>query len=328
MQSAVSSQQSAGGGEEESLVSRALTASCLLPTAYFFVSVLFLAAIDPVQAQQATTSPAQSPTAPVVSVEQRSSSLPANAPTKKQSKHSAIPTNLLDMRAALGDFFLIVFLAASVIAVWFAIERIVVLRRSRVIPRPFVERFLRHLEQGALDRERALKLCEESKSPVASVFAHGIRKWGKPSVEVEQAIIDGGERQVSQLRKNLRVLNGVATVTPLLGLLGTIFGMIQAFNEIAHADAMGKADQLAVGIAMALLTTAAGLLIAIPSLILYLFLAGRVDSLVMEMDLLAQDVVQLISAEALAEKPIPAARARSRHASPQPKSGPKERRAV
>jgi biopolymer transport protein ExbB len=188
----------------------------------------------------------------------------------------------------------------SIIALAFAVERFVVLRRRRVIPRDFVTRFVEHLEQQKLDRATALQLCEENGSPMAQVFAHGVRKWGKPSVEVEQAIIDGGERQVSQLRSHLRVLNAVATVTPLLGLLGTVFGMIMCFNQIATSSAMGKAEQLAGGIGVALITTAGGLTVAIPSLILYMYLAGRVDALVMEMDALAQRVVNLISAEALA----------------------------
>lgn len=210
-----------------------------------------------------------------------------------------IPSDPLGILRAL-DLFVIPFVLASVVALWFTIERIVVLRRGRVLPRPFIERFLQHLEEGKLDPATALQRCEENGSPVASVFGHGIRKWGKPSVEVEQAIIDGGERQVSMLRKHLRVINGVATVTPLIGLLGTITGMIEAFNEIANTDAMGKAQELAGGIAVALFTTAAGLMIAIPSLIIYMYLAGRVDALVMEMDHLAQSVVHLISAEGLA----------------------------
>ncbi|MCA9114238.1 MAG: MotA/TolQ/ExbB proton channel family protein [Planctomycetaceae bacterium] len=210
----------------------------------------------------------------------------------------------------MGPFFIAAFMLASVIALWFGIERLVVLRRNRVIPRAFVERFLQNLEAGHLDAAEALELCQRNGSPVATVFAHGIRKWGKPSVEVEQAIIDGGERQISQLRKHLRVVNGVATVTPLIGLLGTVWGMILAFNQIANNDAMGKANELAVGISLALLTTAAGLCIAIPSLILYMYLTGRVDALVMEMDLLAQNVVHLISAEALADRPVAATRPR------------------
>ena len=212
---------------------------------------------------------------------------------------SGIPRSPREIVEALGVAFVIPFLIASVVAVWFAIERMVTLRHQRVIPRSFVERFIMHLQGGRMQPHQALEICEKNGSPVAQVFAHGIRKWGKPSVEVEQAIIDGGERQVNQLKRHLRVLNGVATVTPLIGLLGTVLGMIQAFNEIAQADAMGKAQELAVGIALALLTTATGLAIAIPALIVYMYLSGKVDSLVIEMDQLAQDVVHLISAEAL-----------------------------
>ncbi len=190
----------------------------------------------------------------------------------------------------------------SVVLVWFSIERLVVLRRGRVIPRPFVKRFFEHLEEGKLDPKAALKLCEENGSPIASIFAHGVRKWGKSSVEVEQAIIDGGERQVSQLRNHLRVINGTATISPLLGLLGTVIGMIEAFNQISTKAAMGKSEELAAGIGLALLTTAVGLFIAIPAMIIYMYLSGRVDALVIEMDGLAQTLVDSISADGLAEQ--------------------------
>ena len=90
-------------------------------------------------------------------------------------------------------------------------------------------------------------------------------------------MLDGGERQVSHLKKGLRVLNGVSTLSPLIGLLGTVVGMIHSFNDIATAGAMGQTETLANGIALALLTTAVGLLIAIPAMAAYLFLAGRVD---------------------------------------------------
>jgi biopolymer transport protein ExbB len=211
-----------------------------------------------------------------------------------------IPTRLSEMFVA-GDWPMWPIAACSIVALAFAVERLVVLRRRRVIPRDFVTRFLSHLEQGQLDRASALQLCEENGSPVAEVFAHGVRKWGKPSVEVEQAIIDGGERQVGYLRKHLRVLNSVATIAPLLGLLGTVYGMIKCFNQIASSPmAMGKSEHLAYGIGIALICTAAGLVVAIPTMTMHMYLGGRVDSLIMEMDSLAQKVVNLISAEGLA----------------------------
>jgi biopolymer transport protein ExbB len=117
-------------------------------------------------------------------------------------------------------------------------------------------------------------------------------------------VLDGGERQVTQLKKGLRVLNGVSTLSPLIGLLGTVVGMIRSFNDIATAGAMGQTQTLANGIALALLTTAVGLLIAIPAMAAYLYLAGRIDSIVMEMDRLGQELVHLISAEALRERAV------------------------
>ena len=196
-----------------------------------------------------------------------------------------------------GGLLMIPIGACSVILLVFVFERSVSLRRGRVIPRPFVKRFLQQLHDGQLGPESALELCDKNRSPVAEVFAAAIRKWGRPAVEVEQAIIDAGERVTNELRKYLRVINGVATITPLLGLLGTVLGMIQTFNTIAVGDAMGRPELLAGGIGQALLTTAGGMCVAIPSLIAYLYFAGRVDRLVTEIDGLGQRIVDLIAAD-------------------------------
>jgi biopolymer transport protein ExbB len=232
---------------------------------------------------------------------------------------TGIPTDPLGIADAMGRPFTAAFIIASIIGVWSVIERLVVLRRRRVIPKAFVERFLMHLRAGRMDKNEAITVCQQNQSPMADIFLHGIRKWGRPSVELEQAVIDGGERQVTQLKKGLRVLNGVSTLSPLIGLLGTVVGMIRSFNDIAMAGAMGQTQTLANGIALALLSTAVGLFIAIPAMAAYLYLAGRIDSIVMEMDRLGQELVHLISAEALRERavsvstqmePVPAARPR------------------
>lgn len=262
------------------------------------IVVAFL--VGSVQAQD--TGPTPIPSSPPT--ETSSPGISADSATAVEAaEKSGIPTHPVEIIQQMSGW-LVPFLIASIISVWFTIERVVVLRRSRVIPRSFVEPFLDDLHKGKLDAATAVSQCRKNDSPVAAVFLHGVQKWGRPCVEVEQAVIDGGERQIGQLRRHLRVLNGVATVTPLLGLLGTVVGMIQAFNDIASAGAMGKADQLAAGIAMALLTTAFGLAIAIPSLIMYMYLSGRVEALVMEMDELSQKVVRQVSAEGLATRPV------------------------
>ncbi len=237
-----------------------------------------------------------------------------SAASTTESVSNGIPTDLQGIADAMGRPFSVAFVISSVIALWCFLERIVMLRRHRVIPRSFVERFFLHLRAGRMDRLEAIAICQQNQSPVSDVLMHGIRKWGRPSVEVEQAVLDGGERQVSQLKKGLRVLNGVSTLCPLIGLLGTVVGMIRAFNDVATAGAIGQTETLANGIALALLTTAAGLFIAIPSMAGYLVLAGRVDFVVMEMDRLGQELVQLISAEGLRDRgidapPVPARQA-------------------
>lgn len=222
-------------------------------------------------------------------------------PNPKEDQIGRIPVEPLEVWEKLG-VFRYPLAVCSIIVVWFTIERLVILRYGRVIPHHFVKRFFEHLQDGNLDPKSALKLCEENGSPIALILANGVRKWGKSSVEVEQAIIDGGERQVSQLRKHIRVLNGAATVSPLLGLLGTVVGMIKSFNDIGQMNAMGKSEKLATGIGLSLLTTAAGLAVAIPALVMYMYFTSRVDALVIEMDEKAQELVDFISAEALAEQ--------------------------
>ena len=201
-----------------------------------------------------------------------------------------------------GGPLMIPIVFCSIILFLFVFERTISLRRGRVIPRPFVKRFLHQLREGQLDQEEALELCNNSGSPVAQVFAGGVNKWGRPAVEVEQGILDAGERATNGLRRNLRLLNGVATVSPLLGLLGTVVGMITAFDQIASSKASGDPSIVASGISMALLTTAAGMTVAIPALISYLFFTSKVDRLIIEIDELGQEVVAEISAEA-SQKP-------------------------
>jgi biopolymer transport protein ExbB len=180
----------------------------------------------------------------------------------------------------------------------FVFERFIALRKGRVIPRPFVKRFLEQLREGQLDRDKALKLCQDNRSPIAQVFAAAVKKWGRASVEVEQAILDSGERVNNHLRRHLRVMSGISQVSPLLGLLGTVLGMIVSFNGIsATTGAEGQREMLAGGIAQALITTAAGMLVAIPALTAYLYFVGRVDRLITEIDALGQQVVELIAAD-------------------------------
>ena len=114
---------------------------------------------------------------------------------------------------------------------------------------------------------------------------------------MEIAIVDAGERLGNKLRKYLKLFNGISTITPLLGLLGTVIGMIQSYNAIVVTGAMGKPELLAAGISQALVTTAAGLTVAIPALIAHIYFSSRVDKLLMEVDEHGQQIVQAVCGE-------------------------------
>ncbi len=221
---------------------------------------------------------------------------PVSFPDAGLPEHTIPTQNLLQVIRDGGPLMLPIGICSFILMV-FVFERSISLRRGRVIPRPFVKRFLQQIRDGELDRETALELCERNRSPISEIFAAAVRKWGRPSVEVEQAIIDAGERVTNNLRRYLRVLNGVSTISPLLGMLGTVLGMIRAFNAIATADAMGNPEMLAGGISQALITTAAGLSVAIPALIAYLYFSGRVDQLIMTLDELGQRLVVSVAGD-------------------------------
>ena len=153
----------------------------------------------------------------------------------------------------------------SLIVIALSLERLIALRRGRVIPRPFVRRFTECVEDGQLSYDEATELCEEFDCPVAEVFQAAVRRWGRPMLEVEQAVMDAGDRVADSLKRFLRVFHAISNVAPLIGLLGTVLGMIQSFDTISSQESLGRPEMLASGISVALMTTAGGLAVAIPA---------------------------------------------------------------
>ena len=236
----------------------------------------------------------------------------AAPPATPAAREGLIPTGNLLATIRDGGVLMIPLLGCSFALAVFGIERVVSLRTSRVVPKLFTSRFIEQLQAGALSRGTALDACEENGSPAAKVFAAAVRRWGKPAVEIEQAVIDACERELNHLRRYRRVFNGVAAVGPLLGLLGTVFGLIRSFNDVASAGAMGRPDLLAKGFGEALITTAMGLLVSIPAMILHWYFTSRVDRLAMRLDETCQLVIDEISQESLGEaKPATETRRRA-----------------
>jgi biopolymer transport protein ExbB len=191
----------------------------------------------------------------------------------------------------------------SIVAVGYTLERLLGLRRGRVIPRDFVNRFLERLSSGKLDRDRATELCRANESPAARVLGHVVRYWGQPASTIRQAVDHDSAREVLDLRRNVRVLNGTATLAPLLGLLGTVIGMIQSFDALSGRVGAGKSEALAQGISLALVSTAIGLGIAVLSVAAYYYLLNRVDLLVRDLDDLVRRVIDEVCLESLRPAP-------------------------
>ncbi len=184
----------------------------------------------------------------------------------------------------------------SVIAVAFGVERMFGLRRSKLVPRQLVEEFGElSSTPGGMDLKRAYRICQKYPSAAANVIRAMLLKAGRPLHEVERATEDASAREAVLMFKNVRPLVLTVTVTPLMGLLGTVAGMITAFYVTANMPPNeDKATWLADGIYVKLLTTFAGLIVAIPALILAHWYEGRIALRRREIDELAHSLLPQI----------------------------------
>ena len=182
----------------------------------------------------------------------------------------------------------------SIIAVGIFLERMWVLRRRRVLPRDF----LIEVEDLVMRRKRpeAISLCKRNNSSIAHVVRVGIENYGKRRDVIKEKIEEVGRREAASLERYINVIGTIAGVSPLLGLLGTVSGMIKSFNIISLQGVADPAS-LAGGISEALITTAAGLVVAIPTFVIYRYLTNRADSLILEMEENSIRMVDLVKRE-------------------------------
>lgn len=194
----------------------------------------------------------------------------------------------------------------SLVALTVIIERLISLRRRSVIPPDFLPGLKNALGDNGDRREEALEHCRKNGSPIANILAAGIKRPDDSVELLEKHIQEAGQREVLKLRKYVRVLAVIASIAPLMGLLGTIFGMINAFQTVAmSSEALGKAELLAKGIYEAMITTAAGLMVTIPVLIAYHWISAKVDRLVTEMDQTTVDFMEEYARPRLGDQPRP-----------------------
>jgi biopolymer transport protein ExbB len=187
-----------------------------------------------------------------------------------------------------GGWLMWPILACSVAALAIIIERLWALRRKRVLPTGLIEQIRTWEASGRVVNQDLESLA--TGSPLGKVVAAGLLNQGKGRELVRESIEETGRHVVHELERYLNSLGTIASITPLLGLLGTVVGMIRVFNKIT-LQGVGDPSVLSGGISEALITTAAGLTVAIPSLMFYRYFRGRVDEFVVGME---QEAVMLM----------------------------------
>jgi biopolymer transport protein ExbB len=180
-----------------------------------------------------------------------------------------------------GGPVMVPLILCSILAVAITLERLWTLRGQRVVPEELTDKVWRWVENRSLSDKQILALQQHS--PLGNVLAAGLANRHRDRVLMVEAIEDAGRHITHELERYLGALSTIAAISPLLGLLGTVTGMIRTFKAITVAG-VGNPTAMSGGIAEALITTAAGLIIAIPALVAYRYLRARVDGLVIEME--------------------------------------------
>jgi biopolymer transport protein ExbB len=193
-----------------------------------------------------------------------------------------------------GGWMMVPIILCSVIAAAIAVERLWTLQPSRVAPRPLLAQVWGYVKKNELDRERLREI--RNGSALGQIFAAGLGNARHGREIMKEAMEEEANVVMHELERYLTALGTIASVSPLLGLLGTVVGMIQAFT-VLMAQGAGNANNLAGGISTALITTAGGLSVAIPSLGFYRYFLRRVDDLIITMEQEASKLVEIMHGE-------------------------------
>ena len=192
-----------------------------------------------------------------------------------------------------GGYIMIPIIACAIVAFAVAVERFFTLRRARINTREFMATIRTVLRQNKV--KEAIRVCEKTPGPIARILKAGMLKHGRRKQDSREAIEDAGQLEIPRLERYLGVLATVASISPLLGLLGTVAGMIKAFGQIQAKMGVVNPSDLAEGIGNALITTAAGLVVAIPTLVLYNYFVAKVDNMILDMEISSSELVDLLT---------------------------------
>ena len=182
-----------------------------------------------------------------------------------------------------AGYFIWPLTACSVLSVALIIERFIALRRSRILPPEFLPGLRQVFRDKEADRARAIAYCDQNDSSLSRMIGAGIRRLPRGYAAAEKAIEDAGANEALKLRQNMRFLYSLGSVATLLGLIGTIWGMIKAFQGVS-VRGPGHTDQLSEGIYEAMVNTFAGLAVAIIVTVFYYYFVGRIERIITEMN--------------------------------------------
>ncbi|MGA1839616.1 MAG: MotA/TolQ/ExbB proton channel family protein [bacterium] len=190
-----------------------------------------------------------------------------------------------------GGIIMIPILFCSVIALAITLERFYFLRGSRIHPPEFVGKMKKVLNEGKV--QEAIAICSHNIWPIAKIMEAGILKREQPREQIKEAIEHAGKKESDKLYRYLAVLSTIAIISPLLGLLGTVTGMIKVFQVIS-IQGVGHPTALAAGISEALITTAAGLVVAIPTLVVHNYFLKKANAYILEMESTSMELLDIL----------------------------------
>ena len=191
-----------------------------------------------------------------------------------------------------GQIIMLLMVLLSIAMVYIFVNRMGAIKRANKIDPQFMKDIKDHVASGNV--QSAINLCERSDSPVARMILKGLTRIGKPLQDISASIENQGKLEIQRLERNLPYLATIAGGAPMLGLLGTVIGMILAFKEMANAGGGVQIDMLAEGIYVAMTTTAAGLVVGIFAYFGYNFLVTRVESVIYKMETSSTEFLDLL----------------------------------
>ncbi len=192
------------------------------------------------------------------------------------------------------NIILIIIGICSILSFAIFIERLIQLKKSEIDTNSFIVNIRKSIKEGNL--VEAIGICETTGGTIANIIKAGLLKHNRIKEKIESAMETAGLIEIAKLEKNAKILSIIAYIAPLIGLLGTVLGFIQAFSEMRISGLVDiSASRIGEAMEYALITTAAGLSVAIPSIIAYNYIISRIEGFVLEIQTTSSEIVDLLS---------------------------------